>query len=107
MLWGATCALIGLGAARVDLSINLLRAHMARDAATFLQFSAAVDQFAQATFITSMEGYIRRMLWALVVEGVILEDASYDPFGPLVPSSELNAVQHVLESLKRQMTAVI
>jgi 4-hydroxy-tetrahydrodipicolinate synthase len=79
---------------------------MDRDAGTFLQLSAAVDRFAQATFVRPMEGYIRRMLWALVVEGVIPEDASYDPFGPPVPSSELEAVRRVLDSLKRGATAL-
>ena len=57
---------------------------------------AAVDDLAQHTFVAPMEGYIRRMLWCLRIQGVIPEDAAHDPWGPAArpgrvpPSAEVS-----------------
>jgi 4-hydroxy-tetrahydrodipicolinate synthase len=40
-----------------------------------------------------MEGYIRRMLWALAADGVIPDDACDDPWGPQLPAAEREAVR--------------
>ena len=47
---------------------------------------------AQATFIEPMEGYIRRMLWAVAADGVIPEEACDDPWGPELSTEERSAV---------------
>ena len=47
-----------------------------------MRLTVAIDDFAQATFRPPMEGYIRRMLWALADTGVIPEAATHDPVGP-------------------------
>jgi 4-hydroxy-tetrahydrodipicolinate synthase len=82
LLCGAESALIGMGAAAPDNQAALLAAHQRGDAGTFLWLTRAVDRFAQTTFRAPMEGYIRRMLWALADTGVIPEAATYDPEGP-------------------------
>ena len=48
---------------------------------------AAVDVLAEATFVRPMEGYIRRMLWVLVHQGVIPAEAAHDPWGPELPQA--------------------
>ncbi len=50
-------------------------------------------RFAQATFRAPMEGYIRRMLWALADTRVIPEEATYDPHGPSLADWERDEVR--------------
>jgi 4-hydroxy-tetrahydrodipicolinate synthase len=90
---GARAALIGMGAALTTLQANLINA--CRDGATdvFLRLSTQLDAFAQTTFVSPMEGYIRRMLWALAADGVIPDDACDDPWGPALPAAEREAVR--------------
>lgn len=90
---GAESALIGMGAALPGPQAALLRAHAAGDARAYLRLSRAVDAFAQATFRAPMEGYIRRMLWALADTGVIPEEATEDPQGPALADWEREAVR--------------
>jgi 4-hydroxy-tetrahydrodipicolinate synthase len=92
LMLGAQGALVGMGAALTDLQIALLRAHASGDAARFLQLSRTMDRFAQATFVPPMEGYVRRMLWAMAAEGAIPADACDDPWGPPLPEGEREAV---------------
>src|SRR5262249_22529281 len=82
LLCGAESALIGMGAAAPGIQAALLAAHRRGDAGTLLWLTRAVDRFAQTTFRAPMEGYIRRMLWALADTGVIPEEATHDPEGP-------------------------
>ena len=49
-----------------------------------------VDDLGQHTFLAPMEGYIQRMLWCLVHQGVIPADAAYDPWGPPLDSAEFD-----------------
>ncbi len=72
---GARAALVGMGAALTDLQVTLLRAFRIGDLPRFVRLSGVLDRFAQATFTDPMEGYIRRMLWALAADGVIPADA--------------------------------
>jgi 4-hydroxy-tetrahydrodipicolinate synthase len=88
LMCGAEAALIGMGAACPAPQAELLDAYRAGDARRFLELSARVDAFAQATFVAPMEGYIQRMLWALVREGVIPEEAAHDPFGPALDAAD-------------------
>ena len=92
LMLGARSALVGMGAALTDLQCGLLRAHAASDGSAFVQLSNVLDRFSQRTFIPPMDGYIQRMLWAMVAEGVLAPDACDDPWGPTLPQSQRDAV---------------
>jgi 4-hydroxy-tetrahydrodipicolinate synthase len=95
LMCGAEAALIGMGAACTSLQTDLLKAHATGDAAAFLDLNRKVDRFAQVTFTRPMEGYIQRMLWALVAEGVVPAEATFDPWGPEITGEEIAAVMRV------------
>ncbi len=92
LMLGGQCALVGMGAALTDLQCALLRAHAAADGGEFLHLSGLIDRFSQQTFVPPMDGYVQRMLWAMVAEGVLSSDASDDPWGPSLPQSQRDAV---------------
>jgi 4-hydroxy-tetrahydrodipicolinate synthase len=96
---GARAALIGLGAICCDLQAELIRAHTVGDGARFLALSDAVDMLAETIFVRPMEGYIRRLLWALVHLGVIPLGAANDPWGPQLPRDEFDKVGRTLNAL--------
>ena len=96
---GASAALIGMGAVCCDLQTELLRAHVENDAARFLELSDAVDMLAETIFINPMEGYIRRLLWALVHLGVIPMEAANDPWGPELAAHEFDQMGRTLAAL--------
>ncbi|HTR21555.1 MAG TPA: dihydrodipicolinate synthase family protein [Gemmatimonadales bacterium] len=89
---GARAALVGMGAALTDLQVTLLRAFRIGDLPRFVRLSGVLDRFAQATFTDPMEGYVRRMLWALAADGVVPDDACDDPWGPALAPAERAAV---------------
>ena len=99
LMRGARAALIGMGAACARLQAELIRAHVAGDAARFLELSKLTDMLAEATFVRPVEGYIRRMLWVLVHQGVIPLEAANDPWGPELPQEEYEEVGRVLNKL--------
>lgn len=92
LMAGADAALIGMGAALTDLQCALLAARQGGRWGDFVRLSSLCDRFAEATFTTPMEGYIRRMLWAAAAEGAIPEDACDDPWGPELPAAERESV---------------
>jgi 4-hydroxy-tetrahydrodipicolinate synthase len=96
---GARAALIGMGAICCDLQAELIRAHTAGDCARFLALSDAVDMLAETIFVRPMEGYIRRLLWALVHLGVIPLGAANDPWGPELARDEFDNVGRTLNAL--------
>lgn len=100
LLMGARGALIGMAAALTDLSAALLGTFVAGDANDFLPVSDRLDDFAQATFVPPMEGYIRRMLWALAADGVIPDDACDDPWGPALPAAERETVRRAVRAAR-------
>lgn len=100
LMMGARAALIGMGAALTDLQASLLSSHASGDDHTFLRLSAQLDAFAHAAFTDPMQGYIRRMLWALAAEGVIPEDACDDPWGPELPAAEREAVRRAVREAR-------
>src|SRR5438876_7694519 len=100
IMMGARAALIGMGAALTDLQAALLSARANGDDRVFRRLSAQVDAFAQAAFTDPMEGYIRRMLWALAADGVIPDDACDDPWGPALPAVERDAVRRVVREAR-------
>lgn len=99
LMRGARAALVGMGAACSRMQAELIRAHVAGDAPRFLDLSRLADKLAEATFIRPMEGYIRRMLWVLVHQGVIPLEAANDPWGPELQRGEYNEVGRVLDEL--------
>ncbi len=100
LMLGARAALIGMGAALTDLQAALLTAHSTGDTHAFLRLATRLDAFSQATFTAPMEGYIRRMLWALAAEGVIPDEACDDPWGPKLPASERETVRRAVREAR-------
>lgn len=96
---GAKAALIGMGATCCDLQTELVRAHFEGDARRFLALSQAVDSLAEVLFVKPMEGYIRRILWALVHQNVISFEAAHDPWGPHLLESEFEKIAKVIDAL--------
>jgi 4-hydroxy-tetrahydrodipicolinate synthase len=96
---GARAALIGMGAICCDLQAELIQAHTAGEPARFLALSDAVDMLAETIFVRPIEGYIRRLLWALVHLGVIPLEAANDPWGPQLPGDEFDRVGRTLNAL--------
>lgn len=99
LMCGATGALIGMGAACTNLQSDMMKAYYNGRPAEFLELSRAVDRLSQVTFIPPMEGYIRRMLWALVHQGVIGRESAHDPWGPELPESEFVDLGNTLREL--------
>ncbi len=100
---GAQAALIGMGAVCCDLQAELLEAHRAGNADRFLELSDLVDQLAEVLFISPMEGYIGRILYALSKLGVIPAEAANDPWGPPLTQHEIENITNVLNSLNVQV----
>ena len=100
ILLGARSALIGMGAALPDVQADLLRAAAAEDWARFVSLSDLCDRLSQVTFIDPMEGYIRRMLWAAAADGALPPDACDDPWGPVLPPHEREAVERVVRDAR-------
>ena len=92
IMMGARAALIGMGSALTDIQARLLASWRDRDDKTFCRLTSSLDAFGSTTFSSPVEGYIRRMLWALAAEGVIPDDACDDPWGPPLPAAERQAV---------------
>ena len=100
LMLGARAALIGMGSALTDMQAALLSARASGDDHAFLRLSTKLDAFGQATFTEPMEGYIRRMLWALAAEGVIPDDACDDPWGPPLRAAEREAVRRAVREAR-------
>jgi 4-hydroxy-tetrahydrodipicolinate synthase len=92
LLLGARAALIGLGAALTDLPAQLLAACARRDWVTFVRLTARCDALGATLFGPPVEGYVRRLLWALAADGVLAPDTCDDPWGPGLPPDERDAV---------------
>ena len=102
LMRGARAALIGMGAACSRMQAELVRAAVGGDAPRFLALARRADRLAEATFIRPMEGYIRRMLWVLVHQGVIPVEAAHDPWGPELPPEEYAEVGRVVAALRAE-----
>jgi 4-hydroxy-tetrahydrodipicolinate synthase len=92
LLLGARAALIGLGAALTELPARLLAACARRDWVAFVSLTARCDALGATLFGAPVEGYVRRLLWALAADGVLGPDACDDPWGPDLPPGERAAV---------------
>jgi 4-hydroxy-tetrahydrodipicolinate synthase len=100
LMMGARAALIGMGASLTDLQAELLRAKARGDDHAFARLSTQLDAFSQATFTPPIEGYIRRMLWALAADGIIPDDACDDPWGPPLPATERETVRRAVREAR-------
>ena len=98
---GADAALIGMGSACTALQAELMRAWFGRRTSDFLKLAGQVERLAQVTFVAPMEGYIRRMLWALVHLGVIDRESAHDPWGPSLEENEFSAIGKVVRALEK------
>ena len=99
LMCGAQAALIGMGAACCGLQHRLLQAWFDARPAEFMELSVKVDKLSQVTFIPPVEGYIQRMLWALVHLGVIGREAAHDPWGPQLPEGEFEELGRALRDI--------
>lgn len=99
LMCGARAALIGMGAACTSLQQKLMRAYYRGQVGKFLALSQTVDQLSQVLFVPPMEGYLRRMLWALVHLRVIGRESAHDPWGPELPENEFTALGKSLRRL--------
>lgn len=100
LMAGAQAALVGMGAACTALQAELVASHRQGRAAQFLALSAAVDDLARHTFVAPLEGYIQRMLWCLVHEGIIPAEAAYDPWGPPLDPAEFGRIGACLDRMR-------
>jgi 4-hydroxy-tetrahydrodipicolinate synthase len=96
---GAKSALLGMAAVCCDLQTELVRAHFEGDSQRFLALSQTVDALAEVLFVKPMEGYIRRILWALVHLSVIPREAANDPWGPQLAASEFEEIGRTIAAL--------
>ncbi len=96
---GAEAALIGIAAACTDRSAALFEAWDAKDWSRYLAAAAAIDAFAQATFVAPMAGYVQRMLWALEADGV-LPRVAFDPLQPPLPAGDRERVFAAVKALR-------
>jgi 4-hydroxy-tetrahydrodipicolinate synthase len=102
LMGGAGAALIGLGAACTTLQDAFVQSYWSGDSARFLALNGPVDDLAQHTFLAPMEGYIQRMLWCLVHQGVIPAEAAHDPWGPRLGPDEFDQIGACLARLPRE-----
>jgi len=99
LMRGAQAALIGMGAALTSMQAELIASYFARDYATFHELADKVDRFAEVTFYEPMEKYIVRMLGALMLLGVISEEAVNDPLGYRLESEEVERLNEGLREI--------
>lgn len=100
LMMGARAALIGMASALTDIHAALLGTFVAGDAHDFMPLSERLDTFSRVTFTPPMEGYIRRMLWALAADGVIPDDACDDPWGPPLTPVERDRVRRAVRAAR-------
>jgi 4-hydroxy-tetrahydrodipicolinate synthase len=100
LMMGARAALIGMAAALTDMQVKLIDAKQNGDDHAFLRLSTQLDAFGSVTFTAPMEGYIRRMLWALDADGVIPDESCDDPWGPALPEAERDTVRRAVREAR-------
>jgi 4-hydroxy-tetrahydrodipicolinate synthase len=96
LMCGAQAALIGMGAAATSLQAQLLHTYRNGPAGEFLRLNRLVDDLARHTFCAPMEGYIQRMLWCLVHQGVLTREAAHDPWAPALDPLEFERLGQCL-----------
>jgi 4-hydroxy-tetrahydrodipicolinate synthase len=99
LMCGAQAALVGMGAVCTSLQHRMMKAWYSGHAGEFLDLSHKVDRLGQALFVAPMEGYIRRVLWALVHQGVLGRESAHDPWGPELSDHEFTQLGETLRGL--------
>ena len=99
LMIGADAALVGIAAACTDVVARLLDTWFDGELERFVRLAAAVDRFAQITFADPVDGYVQRMLWALVADGV-LEDPACDKFAPELERDGQARVMEAVRALR-------
>lgn len=99
LMCGAHGALVGMAAACTDIIVTLMHAWRTGRYDEFVQLSARIDAFSEATFRVPMEGYVQRMLWALEDDGVI-PSAAIDLFGPALDDRDRQRVREAVRALR-------
>lgn len=79
LMWGATGALVGIGAANARLSVELVQAWHDRRLEDFVAASTRLDAFASLTFRAPIDGYVQRLAWAAAHEGLLPAELCHDP----------------------------
>ena len=103
LMMGADSALIGMGSAMTELQTEMMKAFYKQDFNNFFYRSQFVDRFAMATFHDPIEGYISRMLYALSWMEIVAPSAIYDPWGPTLENSDLDAIGDFLTALPTEL----
>lgn len=103
LMCGAQAALIGMAAACTAIQAELLQSYWSGQSDRFLAANQAVDDLARHTFIDPMEGYIQRMLWCLVHQGVIPPEAAFDPWGPSLDPAEFERIGACVRRLRNPL----
>jgi 4-hydroxy-tetrahydrodipicolinate synthase len=96
LMWGAEAALVGLAAAAVPVTAEVLDAYARGDHARFVPASVRLDRLAAVTFTEPMEGYVQRMLWIAAAEGRIPDGFAHDRHGPPLPDGDRETVLRVV-----------
>jgi len=82
-----------------ELQSELMKAHATENADRFLELSDMVDRLAEVLFVPPMEGYIRRILFALSYLGIIPIAGANDPWGPEVTTEEFKRIAETVNAL--------
>lgn len=96
LMRGARSALVGLGAAFPNIQADLIQAFREGHYDQFMDLSARIDGFAEAAFVAPMDKYILRMLWCLVLAGVIPEEAAGELAGYEMSKEEIHILQEAI-----------
>ncbi|MFD3261066.1 dihydrodipicolinate synthase family protein [Paenibacillus lentus] len=96
LMRGASSALVGLGAAFPNIQADMIAAYRDKNYARFIDLSARIDGYAEATFIEPMDKYILRMLHCLVIANVIPREAAYDIAGYQMLEQETAAIRRAV-----------
>jgi 4-hydroxy-tetrahydrodipicolinate synthase len=81
LMWGAEAGLIGVAAARPELSLAVNRAWFARDYPAFIDASQRLDRFAAATFARPIPSYVERLLSVAAADGDLPQAGAHDVDG--------------------------
>ena len=105
LMCGAEAALVGMGATCATLQKKMIESFFRGRSAEFLELSRQVDRLSQSLFRAPMEGYIRRILWALAHQGVIERESANDPWGPELAESEFAELGKIVKELGTRSAA--
>ncbi|USB31936.1 dihydrodipicolinate synthase family protein [Paenibacillus sp. YPG26] len=98
LMRGAKSALVGLGAAFPNIQADLIQAYKEGNYVKFMDLSARIDGFAEAAFVEPMDKYILRMLWCLVLAGVIPPEAAGELAGYEMTQAEIAVLRQAISS---------